>query len=242
MTYSVESCNRDRLRRNADVSTAPQPHSLVINRGPPTSIVGTSCTPGRHIGCRPHSSRCAEGACATIGSRRVRHRAVEHACFGIHGTDAGAGDYYVRPDIVPNVPIWLADSASPGGRRLNPAAFCQYSGDAAGHVGRNTIRGFPLRQLNVAVSRKVPLAGRAVADIRLEAFNVFNTPSFGPPLWPTCPDQGFGRSLQSYAETPGTGSLPSEDSSPSNNQAARVRFNSLSGSDYDPYQLHTPSQ
>ena len=32
-------------------------------------------------------------------------------------------DNDVRPDLVPGVPLWITDPATPGGRRLNPGHF-----------------------------------------------------------------------------------------------------------------------
>ena len=39
-----------------------------------------------------------------------------------------------RPDLVPNVPLWLSDASAPGGRVLNPAAFVSPSGSI--EIGR----------------------------------------------------------------------------------------------------------
>jgi len=88
----------------------------------------------------------------------------------------------VRPDLVPNVPIYLDDPASPGGRRLNPAAFAAPPPNQQGTLGRNVVRAFPVSQLDVALARQFTLTERWKLQFRCEAFNVLNHPNFGPPV------------------------------------------------------------
>jgi hypothetical protein len=121
--------------------------------------------------------------------------------------DLGYGAMNVRADLVPGVAPWIVDPASPGGRRLNPAAFVLSDVPTEqGTLGRNTLRAFPLHQLDLALSRSIRLGVRVMLRLRLDAFNVFNVPSFGP-AFADVDSPTFGRPNQSYADALGTGTL-----------------------------------
>jgi opacity protein-like surface antigen len=110
-----------------------------------------------------------------------------------------------RPDLVPGVPVYLEDPRAPGGRRLNPEAFSAAAG-RQGTLGRNSLRGFGLSQLDLAVRRQFTLSERARLQLRAEFFNVFNHPNFGDPV----SDLGsrlFGLSTQTLARSLGTGGV-----------------------------------
>jgi hypothetical protein len=85
-----------------------------------------------------------------------------------------------RPDLAAGAPVWIADAQAPGGRRLNPAAFLIVEGQ--GNLGRNAITGFGMSQIDLAVRRTVRIAEKCSADLRVEAFNALNHPSFADPV------------------------------------------------------------
>jgi hypothetical protein len=116
------------------------------------------------------------------------------------------GNYPVRPDVDPSVPLWIADPESPGGRRINPAAFGGTLEVRQGKLGRNTLRGSPLRQIDVSIARSIRIGQRASAQVRFDVFNVLNTPNFGPPSG-ALQTAGFGVPDRSFAEALGTGTL-----------------------------------
>ncbi|PWU08569.1 MAG: hypothetical protein C5B51_07645, partial [Terriglobia bacterium] len=87
-----------------------------------------------------------------------------------------------RPDLIPNVPVWLPDDAAPGDRRLNPQAFARGATGQQGNLGRNALSGFGMSQLDVAVRREFRVADRGVLELRLEAFNAFNRANFADPV------------------------------------------------------------
>jgi hypothetical protein len=116
------------------------------------------------------------------------------------------GTYTARPDAVTGVPTWIVDPSKPGGRYLNPNAFAFQTDVSPWPLGRNTFQAFPLRQVDVSVSRPIRLGQRLVARLRFDAFNLFNTPNFGPPVRPFGAN-GFGVPDKSYAESLGTGTL-----------------------------------
>jgi len=84
-----------------------------------------------------------------------------------------------RPDLIPNVPLYVNDPTEAGGRRINRAAFSFPPPGQQGTLGRNVLRGFPISQVDIAVSRQFGLSERFKLQLRAEAFNVFNHPNFG---------------------------------------------------------------
>jgi hypothetical protein len=86
-----------------------------------------------------------------------------------------------RVDLIGGVPVWLEDERSPGGRRLNPAAFAVPAPGRQGTLGRNVLRSFGHRQIDFAVRRSFALTEKLRLQFRAEAFNLFNTPNFSFP-------------------------------------------------------------
>ncbi len=114
--------------------------------------------------------------------------------------------YTLRPDLIPNVPLYIDDSTVPGGRRINRAAFVVPTTFRQGTLGRNALRGFSVTQLNLAVRRKFNFTERMGLEFRAEAFNVFNHPNFANPQGRL--DRGlFGQATTILANSYGSGSL-----------------------------------
>jgi hypothetical protein len=63
-----------------------------------------------------------------------------------------------------------------------------------------------LRQVDTAISRSSRLSGGVTLQWRVDIFNVFNTPNFGPPVADLV-NSHFGEPEQTYAEALGTGTL-----------------------------------
>ena len=87
-----------------------------------------------------------------------------------------------RPDLVPGVPVWIADSDAPGGRVLNPLAFAATNPGQQGDLGRNAISGFGMWQVDLSLHREFRLAERRALEFRVEAFNALNHPNFSDPV------------------------------------------------------------
>lgn len=101
-----------------------------------------------------------------------------------------------RPDRVSGVPLYLDSDTLPGGRRFNPAAFDATTPLAQarqGTLGRGTLRGFNLSQVDLSLRRRFSLTERLWLDFRADAFNVFNTPNFANPTG-VMTSPNFGRS------------------------------------------------
>ncbi len=117
------------------------------------------------------------------------------------------GVYALRPDLVENVPFWIAgrhecDGTTSESARRSPLP----RNSRQGTLGRNTLRSSPLRQIDLAVSRFVRVGERRLT-LRLDAFNVLNIPNPSARLAPISTTPGFGRPFQSYADALGTGTL-----------------------------------
>jgi hypothetical protein len=110
------------------------------------------------------------------------------------GTPTVAGFASVRPDLVEGIPIYVDDPSAPGGRRFNNTRvtipgnpfpqfgpFRQPFPSRQGSLGRNSLRGFPVYQLDFALRRQFNLGDRANLQFKTEFFNLFNHPNFGDP-------------------------------------------------------------
>jgi hypothetical protein len=104
------------------------------------------------------------------------------------------GTLNLRPDLVSGIPLYLDDPAVPGGRRFNNKVtivpgnpntqigpFLQPTVVRQGTLGRNTLRGFPIWQLDLAVRRQFNLTDRIYMQFRTEVFNILNHPNFADP-------------------------------------------------------------
>jgi len=92
------------------------------------------------------------------------------------------GFAYVRPNMVGGEPLYLFDPTLPGGRRINPAAFVLPSTLAQGDLPRNSLRGFPFYQFDLALRRSFEFSEYTRLQFQVDAFNIFNHPNFEDPL------------------------------------------------------------
>jgi hypothetical protein len=96
-------------------------------------------------------------------------------------TNGQIGAQFPRPNRVPGQPSWLPTPSAPGGKALNPAAFSTPPVGQQGNEARNDISGFGLTQVDLSVSRSLPLSDRLNLRFRVDAFNVLNHPNFANP-------------------------------------------------------------
>jgi hypothetical protein len=85
-----------------------------------------------------------------------------------------------RVDLVPGASPWIDDAAAPGGRRLNFDAFRVPAFGTQGTMARNSLRWLSAYQLDISVRKAVPV-GPTRAQLRIDVFNVTNTPNFAEP-------------------------------------------------------------
>lgn len=112
-----------------------------------------------------------------------------------------------RPDLVPNVPLYIYDETVPGGRYINSAAFIALPATSprGGNLGRNALRGFPVWQLDLALRREFNLTERFKLQFRAEAFNATNHPNFAPPINTLSSGTSFGRATAMLGRSLGSG-------------------------------------
>lgn len=110
-----------------------------------------------------------------------------------------------RPDLVPGVPLYIEGPSFPGGRAINRAAFFVPVA-RQGTLGRNALRGFGLRQIDLAVRRQFNLTETMNLQFRAEFFNLFNHPNFANPN-NTLTSPFFGQSTQMLGRGMGAGGI-----------------------------------
>jgi hypothetical protein len=86
-----------------------------------------------------------------------------------------------RPNVVPNVPFYLADPNAGGGKIINKSAF-RIPSTPQGDLGRNALRGFGASQLDLTLRRQFQIKDRLSLQARGDLFNIFNHPNFGSPI------------------------------------------------------------
>ncbi len=114
------------------------------------------------------------------------------------------GSFTLRPDVVAEAPLYLEGNQYAGGRAINPEAFTYRTDFTNGTLGRNSLRAFPLRQVDFAVRRQFNLTERLNLQFRGEFFNVFNTPNFASPVADTY-SPFFGQATQMFGRGLGAG-------------------------------------
>ena len=117
-----------------------------------------------------------------------------------------------RPDLVPGMPIWVADPSVAGHRRLNPAAFLAPASGLTGNLGRDAVTGNGLTQFDASLRREFHVFRQISAEVRLDIFNVLNHPAFANPVpYLSSPLFGQATSMQNLmlgSGTPNTGLPP----------------------------------
>ncbi len=109
-----------------------------------------------------------------------------------------------RPNLVPGVPLWIANPNVAGGEEINKAAFAAPTGTAQGDLGRNALRGFDTTNVDLTLRRQFTLRERLALQARADLFNIFNHPNFGPPINYLSSPQ-FGQSTQMLGASLGSG-------------------------------------
>jgi hypothetical protein len=139
-----------------------------------------------------------------IDARLSTHTAFPVTLNGNLTTDLGTGAVYNgNLNLVPDQPFYIYGLEYPGGRSINPAAFCLPTICSGNIAPRNLARGFPTTQINTAVRREFHLREPFSLQFRAEAFNVLNHPNFGY-IDPTYTDSTFGQATKMLNASLGT--------------------------------------
>ena len=94
-------------------------------------------------------------------------------------SNAFAGFGVQRPNLVSD-PTLPADQRT-AGQWFNTAAFAVTPQFAIGTASRNPVRGPSYRNVDLALSRRIPVRAGQALEIRAEAFNLLNTANLGTP-------------------------------------------------------------
>ena len=129
------------------------------------------------------------------------------------------GTLNLRPDLVSGIPLYLDDPTAPGGRRFNNTRvtipgnpnpqigpFFRPAVPRQGNLGRNTLRGFSLWQVDLALRRQFNLTERINLQFRSEFFNILNHPNFADPI-SNLTNASFGVSTSMFGRSLGTTGL-----------------------------------
>ena len=84
-----------------------------------------------------------------------------------------------RPDLIPGVDPFIKDG---GLLYLNPAAFATPAPGTFGNLERNSLHGPWMRQLDLVVSKRIPVGQGRNVELRSEFFNILNITNFALPV------------------------------------------------------------
>lgn len=87
-----------------------------------------------------------------------------------------------RADLVKGQPLWLNDPSAPGGRVLNPAAFGTPADGQNGTLGRNSLTGPGIFQIDLSLRRQFRLFRNTSLEASASAYNLANHPAFSNPV------------------------------------------------------------
>lgn len=165
----ADSFNRTLER---DDSTGDIPHAF-------TSSLVWDLPFGRGRAVQPHGIAGAVANDWTLSGIVTLQSGVPVAIAQTTNNNAFAGFGTQRPNLVgdPELP---ADQRSTG-RWFNTAAFVAAPQFTLGSSSRNPVRGPGYRSLDVAVFRRIQLAGSTALELRAEVFNATNTAPLGAP-------------------------------------------------------------
>ncbi|MBL8220618.1 MAG: TonB-dependent receptor [Bryobacterales bacterium] len=110
------------------------------------------------------------------------------------GVGAGTGGIFIRPNAAPGQVAALDGNLRNTNRWFNTGAFLTPPAAAFGNVGRNTIIGPGMSNLDLVVVKNVMVREAVNFQFRFEAFNVLNTPNYNI-IGRISNDPTFGRVL-----------------------------------------------
>jgi hypothetical protein len=161
-------------RRERDVSTGDIPHVFVAS-----AVWDIPWGSGRSR--RAHGVLGAVANDWTLAVVVTRQSGIPVAVAQQTNFNAFAGFGTQRPNLVgdPELP---ADQRTPA-RWFDTSAFAVAPVFTLGSASRNPVRGPGYRNVDLAISRRIPLPMRSgtALELRAEAFNLLNTPAFANP-------------------------------------------------------------
>ncbi len=110
------------------------------------------------------------------------------------GVGAGTGGIFVRPNAVPGASAELPSSQRSTSQWFNTGAFLPPPNFTFGNVGRNTVIGPGLVNLDLVLAKSFHIGEKLRVELRAEGFNVFNHPNYNI-IGRILNDPTFGRVL-----------------------------------------------
>ncbi len=96
-------------------------------------------------------------------------------------TDTTKGVFaQIRPNTT-GKPIWIADPAAPGGKRVSKDAFSIPAGFQQGNQIRNSIRGFWMYQVDLSLRKNIRIMERLNLVLAAQSYNLTNHSNFANP-------------------------------------------------------------
>lgn len=146
-------------------------------------------------------------ACKLVSGWQIASLGILHA--GIADTVALGTNTYGNGDFInqrPNAVAGVDPYAQPQtvNQWLNPAAFSMPAPGTFGNLGRNTIFGPGLAQIDFSVLKDTPITEGAKLQFRAEIFNLANHPNFAQPNT-TFGSPSFGEIFNTIGRTLGMG-------------------------------------
>jgi hypothetical protein len=169
-TYPVADSFNRKLER--DYSTGDIPHVFVASATYDLPMGRDRVYPG-------HGILGMLGRDWTLSTIVTLQSGIPVAVTQTTNFNAFAGFGTQRPNLAgdPELP---AGERTPS-RWFNTAAFAIAPQFTLGSASRNPVRGPSYRNVDLAISRRVALAGTTALELRAEAFNLLNTPPLGNP-------------------------------------------------------------
>jgi hypothetical protein len=161
---------------------------------------------GKALLSKPGAPRSILGGWALSGIATARSgRPVNITISRAASLVPGGYNLTQRPDLVPGVSLIPPGGSTPA-QWITPAAFRVPAPGTWGNAGRNLARGPSLHQLDLGLSKRVPLGERSALEFRAEAFNIFNRAQYGDPIGDFTVLSQFGVIQSTINTTPiGTG-------------------------------------
>jgi len=94
------------------------------------------------------------------------------------GAGAGTGGIFIRPNYIPGQTVALSGPDRSTSRFFNTAAFSLPPTGTYGNLGRNTIIGPALTDLDMVIAKNIALRESVKLQLRVEGFNLFNHPNY----------------------------------------------------------------
>jgi hypothetical protein len=94
------------------------------------------------------------------------------------GIGAGTGGILIRPNYISGQTLALSSSERTTDRFFNTSALVAPPAAAFGNLGRNTIIGPGVTNLDVVLAKSIAITERIKLQLRGEVFNVFNHPNY----------------------------------------------------------------